>query len=297
MVTGRNSETEVMARPREFCFTEHDFEQVRSLLHERAGISLSENKRELVYSRLTRRLRATGAKSFEDYLKNFLRGGDSEWEGFINALTTNLTSFFRENHHFELLAQQLQDLASRSRSPIRLWCSACSTGEEPYSMAMTVLETLGPDPPVLIQATDINTHVLAQAEEGAYAAENLTLSERRLHRFFHKGVGKHSGSVRIRPEVRRLVTFFQLNLLDAHWPIHSHLNAIFCRNVMIYFDKNTQYQIFGEMARHLDPEGLLYAGHSEIFHHARDFFHLRGKTVYQLSARKTTGMTNQVEQR
>lgn len=296
MVTGRSSEIEVMVRPREFCFTERDFEQVRNLIHERAGISLSDNKRELVYSRLTRRLRATGAKSFEDYLKNFLTGGTSEWEGFINALTTNLTSFFRENHHFELLAQQLRGLAARG-SPIRLWCSACSTGEEPYSMAMTVLETLGPNPPVLIQATDIDTHVLAQAEQGTYAAENLTLSEIRLHRFFHKGVGKHSGSVRIRPEVRRLVTFFQLNLLDTHWPLYSSLNAIFCRNVMIYFDKNTQYKVLKKMSQYLDPEGLLYAGHSEIFYHARDFFHLRGKTVYQLSPSKATGMVNQVEQR
>ena len=284
-------------RPREFCFTERDFEQVRSLIHERAGISLSENKRELVYSRLTRRLRATGAKSFEDYLRNHLKEGTSEWEGFINALTTNLTSFFRESHHFELLAQQLRRLVARSSHPIRLWCSACSTGEEPYSMAMTVLETLGPNPPVLIQATDIDTQVLALAEEGTYVAENLTLSETRLHRFFHKGVGKYSGSVRIRPEVRRLVTFFQLNLLDTHWPLHFPMDAIFCRNVMIYFDKDTQYKILGKMAQRLDPEGLLYAGHSEIFYHARDFFHLRGKTVYQLSPRTASGMINQVEQR
>ncbi len=296
MVTGRSSEIEAIVRPREFCFTERDFEQVRTLIHELAGISLSENKRELVYSRLTRRLRATGAKSFEDYLRNHLKEGTSEWEGFINALTTNLTSFFRESHHFELLAQQLRRLVARG-SPIRLWCSACSTGEEPYSMAMTVLETLGPNPPVLIQATDIDTQVLALAEEGTYAAENLTLSEARLHRFFHKGVGKHSGSVRIRPEVRRLVTFFQLNLLDTHWPLHFPLDAIFCRNVMIYFDKDTQYKVLGAMARHLDPEGLLYAGHSEIFYHARDFFHLRGKTVYQLSPRTALGMVNQVEQR
>nr|WP_305775448.1 CheR family methyltransferase [Ferrovum sp.] len=297
MVTGRSSEIEAIVRPREFCFTERDFEQVRSLIHERAGISLSENKRELVYSRLTRRLRATGAKSFEDYLRNYLKGGASEWEGFINALTTNLTSFFRESHHFELLAQQLRRLVARSSHPIRLWCSACSTGEEPYSMAMTVLETLGPNPPVLIQATDIDTQVLALAEEGTYVAENLTLSETRLHRFFHKGVGKYSGSVRIRPEVRRLVTFFQLNLLDTHWPLHFPMDAIFCRNVMIYFDKDTQYKILGKMAQRLDPEGLLYAGHSEIFYHARDFFHLRGKTVYQLSPRTASGMINQVEQR
>ncbi|NDU86216.1 MAG: chemotaxis protein CheR [Ferrovum sp.] len=282
MEIGKSFDRGVGVEAREFLLTDEDFEQVRHLIHDRAGIALTEGKRELVYSRLSRRLRATGATSFGQYLKHLQSAETAEWEAFINALTTNLTSFFREAHHFDLLSQQLSSLAGRA-TPVTLWCSASSTGEEAYSMAITAVETLGLHPPVKIIATDIDTRVLAIAEQGIYAEEGIKLSAERLHRFFYKGAGKQLGSVRVRPEVRSLIQFSPLNLLDRHWALPSELDAIFCRNVMIYFDKETQYQILKKMAPRLRPEGLLYAGHSENFYHAREFFRLRGKTVYQLT--------------
>ncbi len=267
---------------REFDFSVKDFERIRQLIYDHAGIALTDSKRELVYSRLSRRLRATGIGTFAEYLRLLESNNAAEWEAFTNSLTTNLTAFFREAHHFTLLAQQLQALGSAR--PIALWCSASSTGQEPYSMAMTAIDAFSSfSPPVTIIASDIDTQVLETAKKGVYALDQVEKLEPALvRRFFLKGTNQHSGMVRIRPEVQRLVTFRQVNLLDARWPIQGGLDAIFCRNVMIYFDKDTQLKILRNMAPLLNHKGLLYAGHSENFYHARGYFKLRGRTVYEL---------------
>jgi chemotaxis protein methyltransferase CheR len=266
---------------REFAFTTADFERVRKLIHARAGISLSPSKHEMVYSRLGRRLRALGLSGFKDYLALLEQGDAAEWEAFTNSLTTNLTAFFREEHHFPLLAELLQ--RRKGGGQIALWCSAASTGEEPYSMAMTAIEAFGTlKPPVRILATDIDTAVLAKAQEGVYAMERLEkMAEDRMRRFFLRGKGQHAGQVRVRDELRALITYRPLNLLEANWQIRGPFDAIFCRNVMIYFDKATQYGILQKFVPLLRPDGLLFAGHSESFHHAADLFRPRGKTVYE----------------
>jgi chemotaxis protein methyltransferase CheR len=267
---------------REFSFTDRDFERVRDLIYQRAGISLSPAKQDMVYSRLARRLRATGMRSFAEYLARLERGDEEEMEAFTNSLTTNLTSFFREPHHFPLLAEHVQQLGNR---PISLWCSASSTGEEPYSMAMTMADLYGSlTPPVRIVASDLDTHVLEVARNGVYPYERVEkLSGDKLKRYFFKGAGRQEGNVRVRKELRDMIDFCQINLLDDTWPIRGPFDAIFCRNVMIYFDKPTQYQILRKFVPLLRPDGLLFAGHSESFFHAVDLFKSLGKTVYALT--------------
>jgi chemotaxis protein methyltransferase CheR len=266
---------------KEFDFTAKDFERVRTMIYKRAGIALAESKQEMVYSRLARRLRATGIASFVRYLDDLEAGrlGD-EWEAFTNALTTNLTSFFREAHHFPLLAEHVKKL----KGPITIWCSASSTGEEPYSIAMTVCEAFNSlTPPVQIVATDIDTNVLATAAAGVYGIDRLDkMAEERSRRFFLRGKGEREGMVRVRPELRQMITFKQLNLLGDNWPISGPFDVIFCRNVMIYFDKPTQRTILSRFVPLMKPDALLFAGHSENFLYVSDSLKLRGKTVYEL---------------
>ena len=265
---------------REFHFTQADFERIRKLIHQQAGISLAPIKQDMVYSRLARRLRALGLATFSEYLALLETGDAQEWETFVNSLTTNLTSFFREAHHFDILRKHLESAHHR---PLRIWCSAASTGEEPYSLAITVCETFDTlSPPVEILASDIDTNVLATAQRGVYPLERVErLSPQRLQRFFLKGSGAQVGYARVRPELQRLITFTRINLLDPRWPVRESLDVIFCRNVMIYFDKPTQYQILKRFVPLLRPEGLLFAGHSESFLHAADLFHSLGRTVYE----------------
>ena len=271
---------------KEFDFKRADFERVRALIYSRAGISLADSKQEMVYSRLARRLRATGIQSFARYLDDLEAGRmTQEWESFTNALTTNLTSFFREAHHFPLLAEHVRALGARDGAPLTIWCSASSTGEEPYSIAMTLCEAFNSaTPPVQIIATDIDTNVLAVASEGMYGVERVEkMSEERLKRFFLRGKGRHEGMVRVRPELRKLVTFRQLNLLSESWPLNGQFDAIFCRNVMIYFDKETQRKILARFVPLMKPHALLFAGHSENFLYVSSSLRLRGKTVYELN--------------
>jgi chemotaxis protein methyltransferase CheR len=273
---------------REFVFTEADFERVRKLIYSHAGISLSPSKREMVYSRLGRRLRALGVGGFSEYLVLLEKGDAAEWEAFTNSLTTNLTAFFREEHHFPILAELLaRHKTSAGTGQISLWCAAASTGEEPCSMAMTAVEALGAlASSVRILATDIDTNVLAKAQQGVYTMDRLEkMPKERLRRFFLRGKGQYAGQARVRDELRAMIDYRALNLLHADWPIRGSFHAIFCRNVMIYFDKQTQYRILERFVPLLRPGGLLFAGHSESFHHAADLFRARGKTVYELAGR------------
>lgn len=270
---------------KEFEFTARDFDRVRSLIYKKAGIALAESKQEMVYSRLARRLRATGIGSFVTYLDKLEQGGDAEeWEAFTNALTTNLTSFFREAHHFPILADHLKKV----KEPIEIWCSAASTGEEPYSIAMTACEAFNTlTPPVRIIATDIDTNVLNTGANGVYSIDRLDkMSPERAKKFFLRGKGEREGLVRVRPELRQMITFKQVNLLADNWGINTQFDVIFCRNVMIYFDKPTQGKILDRFAPLMKPDGLLFAGHSENFLYVCDAFKLRGKTVYELDPEK-----------
>ncbi len=270
-------------RTREYAFTQADFERIRKLIYSYAGISLSKGKENMVYSRLARRLRANGMTSFHEYLNFLEHGNPEEWEAFTNALTTNLTAFFREQHHFPILKKHIEK--RKNHNKIQLWCSASSTGEEPYSMAMSMVQAFKTfSPPVHILATDLDTNVLAKAQLGIYSLDKLEkIPKEKLKQFFLKGKGGHAGTARVRPELRNMITFRQLNLLDENWPIRGPFDAIFCRNVMIYFDKPTQYKILKKFVPLLAPDGLLFAGHSESFQHAVDLFKLREKTVYELA--------------
>ncbi len=264
---------------REFSFTREDFDRIATMIHQYAGISLSPIKFDMVYSRLARRLRATGDATFADYIRRLERNDRTEWETFVNSLTTNLTSFFRESHHFDILKQHLTKLG---KPDARIWCSAASTGEEPYSIAISCCELYGTmTPPVEIVATDIDTQVLGQGQAGVYGEERIEkLSPELVRKYFLRGTGSRAGDVRVRPELQKLIRFTRVNLLEPNWPVRGPLEAIFCRNVMIYFDKPTQYGILKRYVPLLRPDGLLFAGHSESFSHAVDLFRNLGRTVY-----------------
>ncbi len=266
----------------EFAFSAADFDRVRELIYQRAGISLHAGKQAMVYSRLSRRLRDTTHRSFAAYLQwlqaNTGPAGEAEWQEFINCLTTNLTSFFREDHHFHAL---VDDLKARAGKPLRIWCSAASTGEEPYSIAMTAVEALGHSAPLRIVASDIDTKVLTTAQRGVYDVDSRGLSPERLQRHFLRGKAGNAGFIRVKPELAKLIEFRPFNLMSRNWSLGEPFDIIFCRNVMIYFDNPTQRQVLQQMHAVLKPQGLLYVGHSENFTDARDLLHLRGKTIYQ----------------
>lgn len=264
---------------REFEMSAAEFERIRLLIGQYAGIVLSSVKQDMVYNRLVGRLRACGESSFSRYLERVERDR-AEREAFVNSLTTNLTSFFRESHHFDILRDQLKQV-SEART-IRIWCCAASTGEEPYSLAITACEAFNSlTPPVQILASDIDTAVLAHGEAGQYRSDRVAaLSAERRSRFFVAGGREDAGALQVRPELRRLISFRRINLLDATWSVGGPLDAIFCRNVMIYFDKPTQLAILRRFAPLLRPDGQLYAGHSESFAHAADVVRSRGRTVY-----------------
>ena len=264
----------------EFAWTDSDFDRIQSLIYQRAGISLHDGKHAMVYSRLSRRLRETGHRSFNEYLGWLQNHDGPEWQEFVNALTTNLTSFFREHHHFEILANYLKTRSAAG--PCRVWCNAASTGEEPYSIAITLMESLSSRQAFQMVASDIDSKVLASAEKGVYRLEGLKdMDEARILRFFLRGTGTNDGMVRVKPELRQAIQFINVNLIKDGWPFQEPFDVVFCRNVMIYFDGATQRQVLQRIHRTMKPGGLLFAGHSENFSDSRDLFVLRGKTVYE----------------
>jgi chemotaxis protein methyltransferase CheR len=266
----------------EFNFAASDYDRVRRLIYEHAGIALSDSKQAMVYSRLTRLLRDTGHASFNSYLQ-WLESSkssavDNRWQAFVNALTTNLTAFFREDHHFVELAADLQKY---DRKPLRIWCNAASTGEEPYSIAMTVSEALGNSAVVSLLATDIDTNVLATAQRGVYGIDARGVSPQRRQRHFLKGKGDNATLMRVKPELARGIEFRAHNLIQPQWSLGEAFDIVFCRNVMIYFDNATQHEVLERIHKTMKPDGLLYVGHSESFNDAKHLFRLRGKTIYE----------------
>ena len=264
--------------------TEFDF--IRHVVSENAGIVLGPNKRQLVQGRLARRLRELGLPSYEAYC-NFLRdAGPEELVGLINAITTNVTSFFRENHHFEglasfMLPEAMQRNAASRR--LRIWSAGCSTGEEPHCLAMVAAETLPSIPrwDLKILATDIDSDVIAAAASGVYPLDRMsTVSPERLKRFFQKGLGENHGAAVARQELKSFITFRTLNLLQS-WPMKGPFDVIFCRNVMIYFDQPTRERLVTRFSELLVPGGYLCIGHSESIHAGTAPFKLVGKTIYR----------------
>ena len=268
-----------LAQGREFVWTNADFARVQALIYQRAGISLHDGKHAMVYSRLSRRLRDTGHTSFHDYLCWLETHDGPEWQEFVNALTTNLTAFFREQHHFEIFASHLR---SKPSANWRVWCNAASTGEEPYSIVITALEALGVNASFKLTASDIDSRVLATAAQGVYRLDSVKgLSTERLQKFFLKGKGGNAGMVRAKPELRRAIDFMSVNLIRDDWPFKEPFDVVFCRNVMIYFDAPTQRRVLERIHRVLKPGGMLFVGHAENFSESKDLFTLRGKTVYE----------------
>jgi chemotaxis protein methyltransferase CheR len=271
-------------REREFAFELADFNALRELIKKNTGISLADSKMEMVYGRISRRLRHLKLRSFVDY-RRMLESDESEWIEFCNAMTTNLTSFFRESHHFDFLRDHLlrpklgQPSASRR---IRIWSAACSSGEEPYSIAMTVIGAI-PDFrrwDIRILATDIDSQILATARRGIYPAARLeALGDQRVRDYFQPLPG-NAGQYRVAPEVASLVTFKQLNLVQP-LPMKGPLDAVFCRNVIIYFDKETQKVLLGHIAALQRKDDLLFLGHSESLFKVSEDYGLIGKTIYR----------------
>ena len=259
------------------------FGTLRDLLHAHSGIALAAHKLTMVQSRLAKRLRALGIQTYEEYLRQIEDPQSAEWPEFINALTTNLTSFFREGHHFTRLVELLKPASPRR---IRIWSAGCSTGEEPYTLAMTLSRAFGTALPIQILATDLDTAVLDTAASGIYPLariEDLDLEWKRLA--FLRGTGPLQEKVRVRPELRQLIPFQQLNLLDEAWPLGNEpFQAIFCRNVMIYFDKPTQRKLLRRFHDLLEPEGLMFVGHSEALLDANLGFQSLGQTIYRRKA-------------
>jgi chemotaxis protein methyltransferase CheR len=270
---------------REFDFGDEDFEALRALVRSLTGISLGDHKRELVYGRLSRRLRALRLGSFKEY-RALLVSDPRELAQLVNAITTNLTAFFRERHHFEYLRDHLlRPLAEgRRTSPrLRIWSAGCSSGEEPYSIAVTVLEALADVArrDVRILATDLDSDMLARARAGLYPLERVrSIGPSRLARFFDVQHDRGAAVCRVKPEVAALVTFKQLNLIGP-LPMKGPLDVIFCRNTVIYFDKDTQRDLFARMAVLQRPGDLLLLGHSESLFKVSEDYTLIGRTIYR----------------
>jgi chemotaxis protein methyltransferase CheR len=286
MISNQLRDALAAPRVREFVFGNEDFEALRKLVKEITGINLSDQKRELVYGRLARRLRALHLRTFAEYRDLLASDGGREIGELCNAITTNLTSFFREAHHFDYLREQvLQPLVAQrgGQRRIRIWSAGCSTGEEAYSLAMTVIESF-PELrtwDVKILATDLDSDVLAKAQRGLYAADRVrSIGAQRLGRFFVEKRGKDGVSYEVSAELTALITFKQLNLMHP-LPMKGPLDAIFCRNVVIYFDKDTQRELFSRVATLQRPGDLLFLGHSESLFKVSESYTPIGKTVYR----------------
>lgn len=269
---------------RELTFSDRQFKRLRVFVAEQTGIALTEAKKDMVYGRLSKRIRANFGGNFQAFCDAIENGDAQEQDFLINAITTNLTAFFRESHHFEYLhGRLLPELIRRNAASrrLRIWSAGCSTGEEPYSIAMCLAaekQLAGWD--IKILATDLDANVLEHAEAGIYSEDKLSKVAGKERQWFQRGRGSKAGLVRLKPEIRDRVTFKRLNLLHD-WPMRGPFDLIFCRNVVIYFDKPTQSRLFDRFADLLVADGLLFIGHSESLYKVTERFTSLGNTIYR----------------
>ena len=272
----------------EFKFTNEDFNFLSNLVYQNAGINLTEDKRELVYGRVAKRLRLLGMSSFKDYCELLRQENTEEFTQFINAITTNVTSFFREGHHFEYLADKvIPDIIKRNarvdRPRLRIWSAGCSTGQEPYSIAMVLREAISDIDrwDVKILATDLDSNVIKIAHKAEYPIECVNeVSIERKRKWMLMGTGPKENSIKIRTNIRNLVYFKQLNL-TKNWPVRGQFDCIFFRNVAIYFKRDTQIKLLNRFADHLDENGTLFVGHAESLIGITSRFSNAGHTIHK----------------
>ncbi|MDQ6988624.1 MAG: protein-glutamate O-methyltransferase [Mariprofundaceae bacterium] len=275
-----------MSAQHEYHFSDRHFKHIAKLVYQHTGIHLKEGKEELVYSRMVRRIRALGLATFDEYIELIQSGHDAELEEFTNAITTNLTAFFREKHHFEyikdvLMPALLAEKKKKGEQKIRIWSAGCSSGEEPYSIAMTIVDLLPAYWDVKILATDLDSQMVEHSAKGIYDLNRLEKVDKSLiKRWFKQGSGANSGKVRVAQQLKDMITFKQLNLLHD-WPMQGEFDFIFCRNVIIYFDHATKAKLCQRYAGALIPQGHLFIGHSESLFRVNDDFKLIGNTIYQ----------------
>lgn len=271
---------------REFNFTDNHFSRIRQFVTAQTGIVLADEKKDMVYGRLSKRVRTAFGGSFDDFCAAITDGDLNEQDFLINAITTNLTGFYREKHHFEYLSDRvIPELLKRNKSTkkIRIWSAGCSTGEEPYSIAITLREAIPQSEKwdIKILATDLDANVVAHGQEGIYTLERInSLDKQHQRKWFQLGKGDNVGLVRVKPELRELVRFKRLNLLHE-WPMNGPFDVIFCRNVVIYFDKETQSDLFERYADMLIPGGYLFIGHSESLYKKTTRYTSLGNTIYK----------------
>ncbi len=274
----------MLEKQREFKFTREDFKVLRKISNEHSGILAPDDKFDMFYSRLSKRVRLHGLENFKQYCDYLTNNPKEEFTAFINAVTTNLTSFFREQHHFDYLkATVIPEILKRNSTTkkIRIWSAGCSTGEEPYSLAITLLESVPSGWDIIILATDLDTNVLEAASAGVYAKDRVDgLSTKTLKRWFKNGTGNHADKVKVIKECQSIIRFKQLNLMQE-WPIKNQFDCIFCRNVLIYFDKETKEHLAQRYGELLATGSHLFIGHSESLHQLDTDFQMIGNTIYK----------------
>ncbi|MEY3785994.1 MAG: hypothetical protein RLZ75_199 [Pseudomonadota bacterium] len=274
----------IIEKEREFKFTVDDFNFLRKLSNDHSGIQVPDERFDMFYSRLSKRIRKLGLVNFNAYCQYLKDDPEAEFTNFINAITTNLTAFFREMHHFDYVRDVVIPevlIRNKSSRQIRVWSAGCSTGEEPYSLAITLLENVPSDWDIKILATDLDTHVLQVASEGIYTEDRVSdLSENRLKQWFMRGKSSQLGQVKVRPQLQHIIQFKQLNLMQD-WPMKCHFDFIFCRNVLIYFDRETKTLLTQRYAQMLSERSWLFIGHSESLNQLSTEFELVACTSYR----------------
>lgn len=275
----------IIKKDREFLFTEKDFNYLRKVANEYSGITVSDDKYDMYYARIAKRVRKLGFSDFSEYCSYLKNNHEKEFTDFINSITTNLTSFFRENYHFEYLESHIipqHKQKHAAKKSFRVWCAAASTGEEPYSIAMTLAENFNVNNwKIDFLATDIDSEVLKTARNGVYESQRISnLSKSRKARWFRKGSGDNKGVVRVDAQLRDMISFKRLNLIQE-WPIKKKFDLIFCRNVFIYFDGPTKEMILERFYDLLNDDGYLILGHSESIHSMNNDYVTAGHTIYR----------------
>jgi chemotaxis protein methyltransferase CheR len=270
---------------REFPMSDDNFEVIRRIAYEFTGITLSDHKKEMIYSRLSRRIRALRIGNFDRYCDILQSSHHEEHNEFINSITTNLTAFFRESHHFDFLKKTvLPELRQKNAASkrIRIWSAGCSTGEEPYSISMCIKDAaFAPDWDVKVLATDLDSNVVDKGRSGVYELDRINgIEEAHLKKWCLKDKSQEQGRLRMKPALQQLIAFKRLNLMEE-WPMKGPFDVIFCRNVVIYFNKPTQRILFDRYADILKPGGYLFIGHSESLNKVTDRFESLGKTIYR----------------